>query len=542
MPRISFRTKLHIALMALTLAVTATLMLLVWADLKGIPVNVSRAILNVKLSQAAHHLSQPPFTDNIRSLLEHHDTTSPAFTRLHAELTALAATDRDPDGFGRTMHYDAYLFAPPSPDKPNLTLQLVTLNPQEAGTPYDMSPFPGMLAGFHTLTVDTLPAPDSYGHTLSGYVPIKGPDGQTLALLGIDASAADISLNRRRILFITFAGALAALLGSALFAYLLANLLNKPVASLHHGMTRLAQGDFKVSLPNPHTTDEFSSLIPQFNQMVTHLRERHEIKKSLELAAQIQLHLLPKLPPQAPHFDLHAGADYCDETGGDYFDFLTLSPPTNHATSQPATSSPDHSPLIGLVIADVAGHGIASALVMTAARSVLRSHADHFPADPGALLRAINLHLCRDVEVQKFVTLFYAILDPSTSTLLYSSAGHEEGLLLHADNSLTILPTTGMPLAILPEEPFPSGTPITLRPGDLLLVPTDGIREARNAKGEFFETSGLLDLARQHRHLPARELHAKILESVHTFRGPDTPQQDDMTLLIVKCLDSQPSR
>jgi sigma-B regulation protein RsbU (phosphoserine phosphatase) len=516
----TFRTKLLVALLALTGLLTLTLMLLVWKNLRDLPSDVTRAMLDVKLAQAERHLAA--FHADISDLSAHFSTQSPAYARLHDELLAIAQPGSNPSGFGRTMSYDVYLVDQPGPGGPTHARLLVTLKIEESGRPYDMTRYPGMLDGWKTLTVDTAPQEDEYGLTLSGYAPIRKPAGQTIALLGIDAPEADISLSRKRLLYITAAGAAIALLGSGVFAYLLALLFNRPVSILARGMARVEQGDLMVVLTSPGTVggpDEFNLLIPQFNRMVDGLRDRAQMRRSLEVAAGIQNHLLPKEAPIRQGYDFYAGADYCDETGGDYYDWIEL--PNDDA--------------VGMVVADVAGHGIASALVMTSARGVLRSHAPSHGHDPSALLRAVNTHLVRDVEVQKFVTLFYAALFPATRELRWSSAGHEKGVLLRADGSVAYLDTTGTPLAILENEPY-TALAIILAPGDLLLVPTDGIRECRNAANEFFETDRLIQTARDVRHLPARDIHARILQTVHSFRGPNLPQQDDITLLVVKVL------
>lgn len=519
---ISFRTKILAALLLLTGTVTIVLMGLVWNTVRSIPLDVTRSLLETKLAQGSRLLSR--LSPDIASLGINPDVHSNTWIRLNAELIALSAAGDASDGLGTTQHHEAYLLVRPLQSSNTATL-LVTLNPNEAGRPYDMTRFPGMLAGWSRLTVDPNPSRDEYGLTLSGYAPVIDPaTGQTIALLGIDAPAADISLSQNRLFLITGLGALAALLGSAVFAFLLARLLHRPVSLLTDGITRVSAGDLKTHLPAISSSDEFSALIPQFNTMVDGLRERHVMKKSLELASQIQHHLLPKHAPKVERFDLFAGADYCDETGGDYFDFIELPP-----------SQLGGPPRIGMVIADVAGHGIASALVMTSARSVLRSNADRASVDPGALLRAVNNHLCRDVDVQKFVTMFYGVLDPITAQVLWSSAGHEEGLLLRADGSLTILGTTGVPLTVLEDEPFPTESPVNLNPGDILIVGTDGIRECRNPAGEFFESERLLATVRAHAHLPASAIYAAVLLAVHTFRGT-SPQQDDITLLVVKAL------
>lgn len=505
----SFRYKLLAALLVLTLGVTLTIVSMVWLNVRGLPVEVVRALLFAKLGQAAPLVSPA----DVRTARERGDPA--ARERIRAALQTITEAGKDTDGFGRQMRYDVYLFAPT--DNPNVARQLVTLNRTGDGQTYDMAKVPSMRRGFAQLTVEPEPVQDAYGVTLSGYVPIRDESGGTIAILGIDAPVKDIVQNRRKLFAIMSSGAVTAMIGSAVCAFLLSRLLNRPVAVLHGGMTRVAEGDLKVALPEPQTRDEFAALNAQFNRMVIGLRERQELKRSLELAAQIQGHLLPRFAPKVTNFDLFAGADYCDETGGDYFDFVQL-----------------EGGAIGLVVADVAGHGIASALVMASARGVLRSCAEQASDDPGHLLRAVNKHLCQDVEVQKFVTMFYGVLRPDSGQITWSSAGHEEGILLRADGSTELLGTTGTPLSILDDETYPSLGPLALRPGDLLAIGTDGIREARNGRGEFFDTERFVELLRDNRSKPAADIHATVLRSVHEFRTPQVAQQDDITLMVIK--------
>ena len=230
-------------------------------------------------------------------------------------------------------------------------------------------------------------------------------------------------------------------------------------------------------------------------EVLLHARERE-----FSLARAIQQGLLPKAPPVLPGFEI-AGASYpTQETGGDYFDFIPMS--DGHW---------------GIALGDASGHGIAAALLIAETRAYLRALAlTH--ADPGQVLDRVNRRLVEDITTGHFVTLFLARLNPLTRSLVYSSAGHLPGYLLDGRGEVRlVLPSTGLPLGLDPAGAFPIGLAVRLEPGDLLLLLSDGIIEATSGAGPQFGIERALEVVRAHRHEPAGDIVAALVQEVRMW-------------------------
>jgi phosphoserine phosphatase RsbU/P len=243
------------------------------------------------------------------------------------------------------------------------------------------------------------------------------------------------------------------------------------------------------------------------------------------VARRIQQRLFPTAAPQlagmeigVARFGIDAGgASYPAEAiGGDYYDFIPLL---------------DGS--LGVAIGDVSGHGVGPALLMAEARALLRAFAET-QADVSAILQLVNRVLVADVDEDRFITLLLAKIDPRTRTLVYASAGHQTGFLVRADGSVKhALTSTGFPLAILDDATFPESAPISLEPGDIVMLVTDGIVEARAPDGTVFGEQRPLDLVRVYREATARQIVANLYHAVRAF-SQDLPQYDDITAAIIK--------
>ncbi|HYW79305.1 MAG TPA: SpoIIE family protein phosphatase, partial [Thermoguttaceae bacterium] len=204
-----------------------------------------------------------------------------------------------------------------------------------------------------------------------------------------------------------------------------------------------------------------SSAIRDLTQRKRVERELRDNQAQLLAAQRIQACLLPSAPPNLPGFDI-AGASYPAEfAAGDYFDYLTIS---------------DES--LGLVIADVSGHGFAPALLMASTHALLQSLA-HTNCELGTILMQANRFLARETELDRYVTLLLGRLDPANRSFVYASAGHTPGFLLnHSGDVKRRLESTSLPLAVMPDIEFPACDPIHLESGDMILLLTDGFHEA----------------------------------------------------------------
>src|SRR5260370_11164721 len=154
----------------------------------------------------------------------------------------------------------------------------------------------------------------------------------------------------------------------------------------------------------------------------------------------------------------------------------------------------------GIVVVDASGHGIVAALLISETRAYLRALAlTH--ADPGAVLRLLNNRLAEDISTDHFVTLLFARLCPRTRSLVYSNAGHWPGYVLDAQGEVKlVLNSTNLPLGLDPAGDFSDGPALTLDPGDLVFLLSDGIVEAPSGAGSRFSIGRALEVVRAHRH------------------------------------------
>lgn len=239
-----------------------------------------------------------------------------------------------------------------------------------------------------------------------------------------------------------------------------------------------------------------------------------QIKAELEVARALQTAILPARFPSTPACDGAARMIPATTMCGDFYDFIELADGG-----------------IGLVIADVSGHGVPAAFFMAVARTSLRDLTAHY-TDPGACLAQTNRALCAQNPMDLFVTVFYCVLDPRTGVLRYANGGHNPPYLRHADGGVEALDGQGgLVLGVMPEAEFPNHT-LQLRPGDRLVLYTDGLTEAFNSDDEPYGTERLVAQLSAGGELAAAPLIERICASVKGFAG-DAAQSDDITLTVI---------
>jgi PAS domain S-box-containing protein len=257
-----------------------------------------------------------------------------------------------------------------------------------------------------------------------------------------------------------------------------------------------------------------SSQVAQFAERRQAEKTLHERERELSLARAIQQRRLPKAAPALAGFDIGAASHPAKETGGDYLDFIPL---------------PDGS--LGIAVGDASGHGIGAALLMAETRAYVRALA-RTDTDIGRVLSLVNRHVGEDIG-DDFVTLVFARLDPRTRSLVYSSAGHWPGYVLDGRGEVKrALDSTGLPLGLDPTATFPDGAALTLAPGDLVLLLTDGIVEAISPAGPQFGMARALECVRVHRGATSGEIVAALFDEVRAFSHD--LQIDDMTVVVIK--------
>lgn len=241
------------------------------------------------------------------------------------------------------------------------------------------------------------------------------------------------------------------------------------------------------------------------------------LRQEVELAESIQVSFLPKQLPNQDGWELGSAWRAARHVGGDFYDVFEL---RRELENQ-----------YGLAIADVAGKGVPAALFMALARTLLRAVAftNRSPAD--ALMRVNDLILA-DSQANIFVTMLYAIWNPSTGHVVMGNAGHNPALLVTKDGTVRAIKSPGIALGVL-DEAFIGSTSFTMQPGEVLLLYTDGITEAIRADQSDFGVERLQTILRQSRHLSAQAIADEILKAVNQFVGSE-PAFDDQTLLVLK--------
>ncbi len=236
-------------------------------------------------------------------------------------------------------------------------------------------------------------------------------------------------------------------------------------------------------------------------------------EEELLFAGRIQASFMASELPQIPAWQQAAALVPARETSGDFYNIFPL-PGDRY----------------GILIADVVDKGVGAALFMALCWALLHTYARRYPDDPARVLAAVNRRILRDTHAGQFVTVFFAVLCPQTGELTYASAGHPPPFRLR-DGRLHPLAKTGMPLGILEDEQWQHRA-ITLRPGDLCLLYTDGVTEAQNAAGDFFDVHRLATVLRESAGLSATDIRRALLAELDRFTG-DVAQADDITLVVL---------
>jgi sigma-B regulation protein RsbU (phosphoserine phosphatase) len=281
-------------------------------------------------------------------------------------------------------------------------------------------------------------------------------------------------------------------------------------------LERVTNGDLSRLVPVA-TSDEFGLIADYTNTMIMGLRDRIKMIAALKLAEEVQQNLLPQLPPHIDGLDISGVSIYCDETGGDYYDYLELP----HGA-------------FGIAVADAADHGVGAALHMATARAFLISGVRHYEK-PSDVLQEINRYLVNDgMKTGRFVSMFLVFIDPTEKSLSWIRAGHEPALLFDpTENAFQILDGDGIVLGVDENYRYQASERRGWAPGSVLVIGTDGIHETRDAAGEFFGRQRLQNLIRQHHSQSAETIQNAIVEDLVEFRA-DMPQEDDITLVVVK--------
>jgi serine phosphatase RsbU (regulator of sigma subunit) len=238
--------------------------------------------------------------------------------------------------------------------------------------------------------------------------------------------------------------------------------------------------------------------------------------QELEIAKQVQARLFPQCQPSLKTLDYAGICIQARHVGGDYYDFLALG-----------------NERLGLVIGDIAGKGIAAALLMANLQANLRSQFATAREQPQLFLQSVNRLFYENTTESSYATVFFADYDDTTQRLRYTNCGHLSAILLRRNGTVELLHSTATVLGLFEEWDSPIGE-CQLATGDLLALYTDGVTEAFNETEEEFGEERLIETLRQNAELPAQQVLTSIVERIQRFSS--TEQHDDITLIIAKCV------
>jgi sigma-B regulation protein RsbU (phosphoserine phosphatase) len=282
---------------------------------------------------------------------------------------------------------------------------------------------------------------------------------------------------------------------------------------------QVANGDYGRPLP-VKTRDEVGELTSSFNSMVQQLKERMEMKEAMNLAMEVQQNLLPKKMPQIKGLEIAARSIYCDETGGDLYDFLEV--------------DDCNAGRIGIAVGDVSGHGIPAALLMATVRAFLKSRVTQ-PGSPAEIISDVNRLITNDTgDTGQFMTLFYAVLDTGNKELQWVRAGHDPAIFYDpAKDEFKELNGYGMALGLDVKFKYHENMLTGLTMGQVLLIGTDGLWETQGQSGEMFGKDRIKALIKKHANASPDKILEAIISALRDFQGL-MKQEDDVTLTVIK--------
>jgi serine phosphatase RsbU (regulator of sigma subunit) len=298
------------------------------------------------------------------------------------------------------------------------------------------------------------------------------------------------------------------------------------VHKLDRGTKALTAGDLDTVIDIPND-DELGDLAHSFNEMTKSIRQGREdalanerLTRELETARGIQERLLPAGEPELAGFEVTGASIPSREIGGDYFDFLMQD--DRH---------------LGVAIGDVSGKGMPAALLMSNLQASLQGQVIH-PSSVAEIVTRVNNLIVGSTDPHMFATFFYGLLDLTSGTFTSTNAGHNPPLVLRNDGSIELLKTGGLLLGMVSGVVYKQET-ITLEPGEIIVMYTDGITEAVGPSAEeddpeaMFGEEPLIEVVRRSSHLPAVGIKEAILDAVsqHT---QGVAQSDDITLVVVR--------
>jgi len=242
--------------------------------------------------------------------------------------------------------------------------------------------------------------------------------------------------------------------------------------------------------------------------------EKERLEREMELASEIQKQILPKATPNLADFELAGWYRPARHVGGDYYSFLDLGQRR-----------------LGLVVADVTGKGMPAALLVSTVHSAARLLLDRVGPGP-EFMSLLNSHICESSKSNKFITFLFSWLDLESHQLSWVNAGHNPGLLMRHGGGVFQLPSSGVPLGLIPLAKYRAAT-VQLEVGDLVCLYSDGITEAEAPDDEQYGQDRLEALLQEHAGKPLEEM-LRIIDHKMVEFAASRPQGDDQTVVLLR--------
>lgn len=355
---------------------------------------------------------------------------------------------------------------------------------------------------------------DSFGTYLFIVVPESTvlKEGQEVAAMIESEMGEQLLIGGIVVVILLIALVIAAIVGS--------RTISRPILVLSRTVDEVAGGNFDARA-DVRCSGELGSLAAAFNEMVPRLRDQLRMKQSLELAHEVQARLLPEKAPSVPGLDLAGTSAYCDETGGDYYDFLT------------------GKNIFGggcvIIIGDVTGHGVSAALIVTSIRAALHLQ---FSLDRSMdrIFEDTNRYLAANETAGQFMTLYALNIDQAKNEIEWVSAGHDSPCVYDpVSDQMGALEGADIPIGIDESATFTTYKRALPGPGTVIVLATDGVWEAVASDGEVFGRERLEKYIKKNAHKTAEEIRVNIYEAVQEFIG-EKSLKDDVTIVVVKIL------
>jgi len=327
--------------------------------------------------------------------------------------------------------------------------------------------------------------------------------------------------------------------------------ITKSVAELYRGTQRVNRGDFSYRIP-VRSKDQLAALETSFNSMneslerlIAEQKEKQRLENELAIAQEVQSQLFPKQSTEMESLEVFGVCRPARTVSGDYYDFLPLGPER-----------------LGLAVGDISGKGISAALLMATVHSAVRAYefgrmpamAGHLVAagsstgrthvlevtsgtppdtafSPANVLTVLNRQLYHSTPSEKYATLFMSVYDARSRVLTYSNAGHLPPIILGDDGSVRKLDTPGLVVGLFDNQGYEEDS-VPFRPGEIFIAYSDGVTEPENEFGEFGEAR-LLEIVRDHRHLPLTQISDLVITAVQEWIG-NAEQPDDITIVLAR--------